>query len=256
MTTRPPGSAIRKRLVGLVVLGVVVLAASTPSGLRFLAHWGVRGAEALRPGVESDKPHDPALYGQREVADIVGLMDHVGVERAHLVGYSHGSRLSQHALDRFPERFITATLGGYGSRPDGSGPMESLSRDRAADSLRAGSLGPIIRALTPPPASPSRRTVAVANGVISARNDMLALAAAFQAEPPPLPPVRNARITVPTLMLIGELDDVAGAESLTGMMPDARMHVVPEAGHLGAPGTTDFDETLVGFLRARASGQP
>jgi pimeloyl-ACP methyl ester carboxylesterase len=318
MSARVPRRARRRWALGLTVLVVVLLAASTPASLRFLAYWGARAVEGVRPEAEavrrfdvdglrlryldegsgtavvlvhgfgssiehnwvrpgiverlteagyrvlaldvrghggSEKPHDPTRYGEAEVLDILRLLDHVGVERAHLVGYSRGAMLAHHALDRFPERFITVTLGGYGSRGDGSGPIEALPRDLVADSLEAGSLGPIIRALTPPGEPPSSRLVAVANGVISATNDMHALAAAFRAEPRPIPPARLRANPRPTLVLVGELDPfLEDAAAMAKLMAGARLQVVPGAAHRDAPGTPDFAEALVGFLRAHDGG--
>src|ERR1700742_5123926 len=44
---------------------------------------------------ESAKPRDPALYARAAmVGDIVALLDHLGAERADLVGYSMGARLA------------------------------------------------------------------------------------------------------------------------------------------------------------------
>ena len=37
---------------------------------------------------ESDKPHDPADYGDAMSEDTVRLLNHLGIERAHIVGYS------------------------------------------------------------------------------------------------------------------------------------------------------------------------
>ena len=38
----------------------------------------------------SDKPHDVDAYGTKMAADLVALLDHEGIERAHLVGYLDG----------------------------------------------------------------------------------------------------------------------------------------------------------------------
>ena len=220
----------------------------TEAGYRVLA-LDVRGHGG------SEKPHDAGRYGEESFVDIVRLMDEAGLDRAHLVGYSRGAMLAHHAMDRFPERFNTVTLGGYGTRGDGNGPIEALPRDVVADSLEAGSLGPIIRTLTPSGEPPPSRLVAVANGMVSATNDMRALAAAFRSDPPPIPPARLRASSLPTLLLVGELDPFREeAEALEGLMPRARLHVVPGAAHRDAPAAADFGEALVAFLRDHDGG--
>ena len=65
---------------------------------------------------ESDKPHDPARYGKRLWTDVIELMDHLGIERAHVHGYSMGGSIVTRLLANHPERFITAAYGGSGVR--------------------------------------------------------------------------------------------------------------------------------------------
>ena len=43
--------------------------------------------------------------------DVLRLMDHLGIHRAHVVGYSMGARVTAYILANHPDRFITATLG-------------------------------------------------------------------------------------------------------------------------------------------------
>ena len=66
---------------------------------------------------ESAKPHDPDAYGRENMAgDILALMDHLGIERAHLLGFSMGSRLALAAALKMPKRFSTLTIGGVGEK--------------------------------------------------------------------------------------------------------------------------------------------
>src|ERR1700760_3063796 len=66
---------------------------------------------------ESAKPHDPAAYTRAAMArDIIALLNHLGVPRADLMGYSMGARLSLAAAMMAPERFPLLILGGIGGR--------------------------------------------------------------------------------------------------------------------------------------------
>ena len=67
---------------------------------------------------ESGKPHDLAAYGNSMGDDVIRLMDHVGIEKAELFGYSMGGAISMGLMVRYPERFSRVVLGGVG----GSGP--------------------------------------------------------------------------------------------------------------------------------------
>lgn len=62
----------------------------------------------------SDKPHDPAQYGMQMVHDVARLLDHLGVEQAHIVGYSMGAKVANAFRVAYPQRILTVTLGGYG----------------------------------------------------------------------------------------------------------------------------------------------
>src|SRR6185436_17749873 len=61
---------------------------------------------------KSGKPHDVSAYGPEMGLDVVRLLDHLGIRRAHIVGYSMGAFITAQLLTAHPERFLTATLGG------------------------------------------------------------------------------------------------------------------------------------------------
>ncbi len=75
-------------------------------------HWVV--AIDCRGHGKSDKPHDPAKYGPQMAEDVVELMDHLKIEKAHIGGYSMGGFITGQLLAKHPERFITAVFGGSG----------------------------------------------------------------------------------------------------------------------------------------------
>ena len=61
---------------------------------------------------KSGKPHDAKAYGLEMGLDVIRLLDHLRVQRAHIIGYSMGAHSTAQLLTTRPERFLTATLGG------------------------------------------------------------------------------------------------------------------------------------------------
>ena len=59
----------------------------------------------------SDKPQ-PGGAGRAK--DVIELMNHLGIDRAHIHGYSMGGMITSRLLGFIPERIITATFGGSG----------------------------------------------------------------------------------------------------------------------------------------------
>jgi pimeloyl-ACP methyl ester carboxylesterase len=63
----------------------------------------------------SDVPADPARYSQAQAAaDIKAVLDHLGIDRAHVVGLSMGGYATLHFGLTFPERARSLVVGGAG----------------------------------------------------------------------------------------------------------------------------------------------
>lgn len=62
----------------------------------------------------SDKPAAEEAYGPQLVEDVVRLMDHLKIEKAHIVGYSMGGIIAGNFIARHPNRVLSGTLGGMG----------------------------------------------------------------------------------------------------------------------------------------------
>jgi pimeloyl-ACP methyl ester carboxylesterase len=61
----------------------------------------------------SDKPHDTAAYAlPTRVADAVGVLDVLGIERVHFLGSSWGARLGFALGEHAPERVLSLLLSG------------------------------------------------------------------------------------------------------------------------------------------------
>ena len=180
----------------------------------------------------SDKPHDPDRYGEATMAkDVSALADHLGYDSFLLVGYSMGAIVSLLVAADEPRvrRLVVGGIGGAVARG-------GISRAPVAAALRAEDPSTITD-----PSGRAFRAFAERSG-----NDLLALAAqaerAFEA-----PPALD-RITVPTLLVVGEDDALARhPERLSDGIAGARLTVVP-GDHLSAVSQPAFLDAVVGFL--------
>jgi pimeloyl-ACP methyl ester carboxylesterase len=62
----------------------------------------------------SDKPTREEAYGRELVEDVVRLLDHLKIEKAHIVGYSLGGIIAGNFIVKHPDRVLSGTLGGMG----------------------------------------------------------------------------------------------------------------------------------------------
>ncbi len=69
----------------------------------------------------SDKPEDEGAYGRQLVEDVVLLLDHLKIKKAHVVGYSLGGMVAGRLVVDHPDRVRSVLLGGMGWFRDGSG---------------------------------------------------------------------------------------------------------------------------------------
>jgi pimeloyl-ACP methyl ester carboxylesterase len=183
---------------------------------------------------ESDKPHDPAAYRIELMAsDIVSVLDELGLEKAHYMGYSSGGALG-FALARYaPGRCSSLILGGtypYASPDDGSWHaerIEALERQTTADFV-AGLEG-FLASLHFPPLSARMRAAML-------KHDTRALIAWHQA-------VRDmaglsfedvlGTISAPCLLYAGEdAEEYALAQKAAQEIPGASFVGIPRGGHL------------------------
>jgi pimeloyl-ACP methyl ester carboxylesterase len=186
---------------------------------------------------ESAKPHDPAVYGRDAMAgDILRLMDHAGVERAHLMGYSMGARLALAAALKAPERFATLTVGGIGAKLF---EPRAVSGNPMADAMEA----PDPDSITDPMLK-SFRQFADAQG-----EDRLALAALTRAGDVPFTKEELAKLNVPVLVVAGARDDLAGdPQPLADVFPDGRAVTLPGVDHFSAIAHALYKAAVFDFL--------
>jgi pimeloyl-ACP methyl ester carboxylesterase len=68
----------------------------------------------------SEKPVKEEAYGLQVVEDVILLLDHLNVKKAHVVGYSIGGLVALKLTSMHPDRVRSLLLGGMGWLRDGS----------------------------------------------------------------------------------------------------------------------------------------
>ena len=88
---------------------------------------------------KSSKFYSPDDYGPDIfAADALALMDHLGIDRCDIMGYSMGARITSWISHQAPERVRRAIYGGMGSRIfGGSGGYEVIAEALETDSPKS-----------------------------------------------------------------------------------------------------------------------
>lgn len=165
---------------------------------------------------QSDKPHEASGYGDRIWKDVVELMDHLEIDKAHVHGYSMGGGITTQLLIHAADRFLTASYGGSGVRETDPEWQKKVPADRE------GSDPAEVEARSTLRASPSRDDVALA-----------ALGESFRSNRGP--DIDLTRIDIPILAINGELDRPnAKTHRMARELSDFRSVVLPGKSHLTA----------------------
>jgi len=186
----------------------------------------------------SEKLYDPEAYRPQAMAgDAVRLLDHLGIGRADVMGYSMGARIAAHLALARPERVRGLILAGLGVHlVDDEGLPSGI-----ADAMEAPSLDD----LTDPM---QRMFRAFAD---STRSDLRALAACIRGSRRAMTAQEIGRVSPPTLVCVGSEDDVAGDPfALASLMPHARALILPGRDHNRAVGDKLFKEGVLAFLES------
>jgi pimeloyl-ACP methyl ester carboxylesterase len=188
---------------------------------------------------DSEKLYDPPLYHPALMArDAANLLEHLGIARADVMGYSMGARIAAFLALDHKEKVRSVILGGLGmALVEGMGGEDAIVAALEAPALEA--VGDDI--------GRTYRKFADQTGA-----DLRALAACMRGSRERLPPERLAQIRVPVLIAVGTRDKVAGsAQRLAWLIPGAEALDIPDREHLPATGDRVFKEGTLRFLARR-----
>jgi pimeloyl-ACP methyl ester carboxylesterase len=77
----------------------------------------------------SDKPETPDAYGVHWSEDVLRLLDHLKIGKAHIVGFSMGGMVTLKFAVDHPDRMLSGTLVGMGLLLQGGANQEDLARE-------------------------------------------------------------------------------------------------------------------------------
>ncbi len=188
---------------------------------------------------QSAKLYDVKDYGAPLMAeDARRLLDHLGIARADVMGYSMGARISAFLAMAHPQRVRSLVFAGLGINMvrgvAGTGPV--------ARALEANSIDEVTN-------QTARTFRAFAE---QTKSDLKALAACIRSSRAPITAEDLKRLACPVLVVVGEEDVIGGDPApLAALMGNARAVVVPGRDHMRTVGDKAYKQAVLEFLKAR-----
>jgi pimeloyl-ACP methyl ester carboxylesterase len=174
--------------------------------------------------------------------DAAGLLDALGVDRAHIVGASMGGMIAQELVTRYPKRVLSlcSIMSTTGDRAVGQpSPAATAALLLPAATSRASAIErgvAMLKVISSPGYPPTEQWMRDRTGEAYDRayrpaGGMRQLAA-LVASPDRTPALRE--VTVPTVVIHGEADqlvDVSGGKATAAAIPGAELVLYPGLGH-------------------------
>lgn len=208
---------------------------------------------------KTDKPSEP--YTAKTMADdTIALMDHLGIDKAHILGYSMGGIIAQELVINYPERVRKLILASALStiHQVASEMLEALGlgEDFSEEDVRSADIGKALSSLLANSFNSRLYRMILAPivpiyarliGLEGLRGQLEAVAGCNTLD-------RLQTIEAPTLVIVGTEDKAAapgGSEVMASRIPNAKL-VKVEGGSHGyiweMPGR--FNKEVLDFLRA------
>lgn len=187
---------------------------------------------------QSQKLYELTDYGAPLMAeDARRLLDHLGIARAHVIGYSMGARIAAFLALAHPDRVDHVVFGGLGINMvrglAGTGPI--------ARALEAESVEDVT--------NPTARTFRVF--AEQTKSDLKALAACIRSARAPITAEMVAELNAPVLVAVGETDVIGGsADELAKLIPGARAITMAGRDHNRAVGDRTFKAEVLAFFQS------
>ncbi|HKH80427.1 MAG TPA: alpha/beta hydrolase [Methylovirgula sp.] len=187
----------------------------------------------------SEKLYRSEMYAiPRMAEDVRHLLDHLGIAKADVMGYSLGVRIAAVLALSHPERVRSLVLGGMGDRlvlSAGLGPRVAEAMEAPSASALKDESGKMFRLFAE-----------------ATRSDLKALAACSRGARLQLGAAELGRIEMPVLVAVGTKDHLAGdPQRLAARFPKGRGLAILDRDHNRSVGDAAFKKAVLGFLERR-----
>jgi pimeloyl-ACP methyl ester carboxylesterase len=211
-----------------------------------------------RGHAKSGKPHEVAAYGPQMGLDAIRLLDHLGLQRAHFVGYSMGASILGKLVTTHASRFVTLTMGGSPGRfrftPAEGERLEREAAEKERDCVSRTQMTRLAAVGQPPPTDAEFQAASKAC-MANPNQDRFALAALHRGFKDLAVTAEQVKdIRVPTVAIVGSLDDyLAGFKQMQALRPSMKLVVIEGATHGGPKGAMLRPEFLAAVRELIAS---
>ena len=218
------------------------------------AEWLSRRHTVIRYDLRAHGASDTATTEFTHLGDLIGLLDHLKIQKAALVGLSAGSTIALDAALEIPDRVDRIALagpaiGGFVPKLPPSFPPELMTALKAGDYRKVSEV-----LLTTPVFAAPPESQALVRQMVMENDRLWTVDRALMKSPSPAAATRLESVRVPTLVLIGERDanQREHADALAARVPGARIVRVPGGGHLlNLTSPKEFEAAVSAFLGSR-----
>lgn len=215
----------------------------------------------IRGHGKSDKPTDPEKYGVEMAKDVVRLLDHLKVKKAHLIGYSAGAFIAAKVVAMYPKRVLSVIYGGQAPVLDGYKESDFSENDAFAKVVNEGKdLGEYVIETTPTgrPKPSAEQASAIAKYMFGGK-DVKGFAlsgSSFKKLAVTVKQLRKSK--APVLFIYGgnESDHVKGrVKTVREALGYGEVKIIPGATHISTIVNPEFGKSLVEFLQRVRDGK-
>jgi len=181
----------------------------------------------------SEKLYNPESYGTEMCEDIIRLMDHLNIEKAHVLGYSMGGFIVLKLATLHPDRLLSFMICASGWTPE---PEKELAffEEMATTLEKGGNYRALSDKLTPIGKKVSWKNRLIMSYGLKFMNDNKAIAAALRSMPELIVEAEPLQAnTIPALAIVGDRDPLRPfTEQMAAVTNNMKIVIVPDADHM------------------------